>query len=140
MSSEYAKPLPIIDSDTEPYWRAAREHRLSLMRCAETGKFIHPPGPGSPFTGGTATEWVDLGGEITGQLYSYIVVHRAFGRGFVQEVPYVVGLVDVDQAPGVRITANVFGVAIDSLQVGMPLRMNWRDVTPDVSLPQWEAV
>lgn len=136
----HAKPLPSIDPDTAPYWRAAKEHRLSLMRCVETQRFIHPPGPGSPFTGGTETEWVDLGSDITGTLYSYIVVYRAFARGFAEDVPYVTALVDIDQAPGARIIANILDADPETLTIGQPLRMTWIDVTEDVTLPQWEIM
>lgn len=136
----YKKTLPVIDSDTAPYWNAAREHRLALMRCVQTKNYIHPPGPGSPFTGGDETEWVDLGGEISGTIYSFVVVHRPFGRGFRDEGPFVVALVDVDQAPGARITANVRSVDVNDVKIGQSVRMIWEDVTDEVSLPQWEKV
>lgn len=136
----YTKTLPIVDSDTAPYWEAAREHRLELMRCVETRQYIHPPGPGSPFTGTDNIEWVDLGSEITGTVYSYIVVHRAFGRGFAQDAPYVVALVDVDQAPGARITARILGVDHEIVEIDMPVRMIWEDVTDEITLPQWQVI
>lgn len=136
----YEKQLPGIDSDTAPYWQAAREHRLSLMRCTTTGNYIHPPGPGSPFTGTDETEWVDLGQDITGSVYSFIVVYRAFARGFAKDVPYVTAVVDVDQAPGARIIANIIGVDPEDVAIGSRCKMHWVDVTEDMTLPQWELI
>ena len=100
---------------------------------------MHPPGPGCPWCGGAELTWHTLGTDITGTVYSYIVVHRAFLRSFVDDVPYIVALVDVDGVPGVHITGNVLGVDPDEISIGMRVRMFWEERAPGRGVPQWQT-
>ena len=45
-------PVPVPDPDTEPYWAGLKNGKLTLCRCDDTGKWIHPPLERSRFTGG----------------------------------------------------------------------------------------
>jgi hypothetical protein len=83
--------------------------------------------------------WDDLGSDVTGRVYSFVVVHRAFLRSFLEDVPYAVALADVDGVDGVRITANVVGVEAGAVAIGMPVRMIWERRPDGVTVPQWEA-
>jgi hypothetical protein len=134
-----AKPVPIDDADQRPYWLAASRGELSLQRCASCGRYVHPPGPGCPRCGSADFVWDELGSDVTGSVYSFVVVHRAFLRSFLDEVPYVVALADVDGVEGVRITANVVGVEPAGVEIGMPVRMIWEQRPDGVTVPQWQA-
>jgi uncharacterized OB-fold protein len=136
------KPVPLDDQDQRPYWVAASEGRLSLQRCVSCGRFVHPPGPGCPHCGGAELIWDDLGSQITGQVYSFVVVHRAFLRSFLGDVPYVVALVELDDVGDtVRITGNVINVDdVADITVGTRVRMVWETRAPGVTVPQWEPV
>jgi uncharacterized OB-fold protein len=135
----FSKPLPLQDADQQPYWDAANRHELALQKCTSCGEFVHPPGPGCPWCGEGEFTWVNLGNEISGSVYSFIVVHRAFLQSFVDDVPYVIALIDVDGAPGIRITGNVAGVEPDQVSIGMRVRMFWEDRALGYSIPQWQA-
>lgn len=135
-----AKPLPaVLDPDARTYWSAAKQHRLSLQQCDRCSSFLYPPGPACPVCGAAQLTYKDLGSNITGKVYSYIVPHRAFVSGFAEEAPYAVLLVDVDQAPGVKILANLVNSSWQSAKIGMSVRMVWEDRTSDVAIPQWES-
>jgi uncharacterized OB-fold protein len=136
---QVAKPVPIDDADQRPYWLAAARGELSLQRCATCGRYVHPPGPGCPRCGGAELVWEELGSEITGRVYSFVVVHRAFLRSFLDEVPYVVALVELDGLDKVRITANVAGVDPGEVEIGLRVRMVWERRPDGVTVPQWEA-
>ena len=64
------------------------------------------------------------------------MIHRAPGEAFQTEAPYIVALVELEE--GVRIMANVRGVAPDEVSIGMRLRVAYADVTPEVTLPLFE--
>lgn len=81
---------------------------------------------------------MDLGKQVSGNLYSYIVTHRAFVPGFAEKVPYIVALVEVEQAGNAKLLVNLINCAPESVRIGMQLRLVWEDRTPDVSMPQWE--
>jgi hypothetical protein len=132
------KPLPLEDVDAEPFWKAAQQHVLSLMRCADCDNFVHPPGPRCPTCGtGEGLQWVDFGNDVHGTVYSYVVVDRAMLRSFVDETPYVVALCDVDGAEGVHVAGNVLGCQADDVHIGDRVTMTWEDRAPGWSLPQW---
>lgn len=133
------KPIPsLTDSDTLSYWRAAKEHRLALQHCGHCDKHLYPPGPSCPVCGSPDVHYRDMGSDITGRLYSYIVTHRAFVQGFAKDAPYIVALVEIDGLPLTRILANLNNCSVERVKIGMPVKMVWEDRTPEVSLPQWE--
>ncbi len=131
------KPVPYEVPDESPYWVAAAEHTLALQRCSACDKFVHPPRPGCPFCQSPETTWVTIGDQITGTIYTFVTVYRAFDPSFNADVPYIVALCDVDQAPGVRITANVIGDR-DGIEIGNRVKMTWEDRPGDFTAPQWE--
>jgi len=132
------KPLPNMqDADALPYWNAAKAHRLDLQCCPQCNVFLYPPGPTCPHCGGFDVPYNELGSLISGQLYSYIVTHRAFVPGFSDEVPYIVALVEVEQAGNIKLLANLINCKPENVRIGMPLKMVWEDRTPEISIPQW---
>jgi hypothetical protein len=107
-------PIPPENPDSAPYWRAAREERLEMQRCAGCGRFRFPPSLLCPHCHGEGAEWAPLSGR--GRIVSFSIVHRAPAPAFQARVPYVLALVDLEEGP--RMMANVVGegaleVAID---------------------------
>jgi Rubredoxin-like zinc ribbon domain (DUF35_N) len=39
----YAKPLPVLDAETQPFWDACRRGKLVLQRCKSCGHTRFPP-------------------------------------------------------------------------------------------------
>ncbi len=48
-----------VNKDTEPFWQAAKEHRLVAPQCADCGAFRLPP---TPFCPGCQSKSCELGG------------------------------------------------------------------------------
>ncbi|WP_375482375.1 Zn-ribbon domain-containing OB-fold protein [uncultured Mycobacterium sp.] len=95
-------PVPVPDADSAPYWEGLKQGKLMLCRCDDTGKWIHPPLERSRFTGGRV-HFEPVSGK--GTVYSFIVVRQALVPGRV--APYVVGLIELDEQPGLRINAVI---------------------------------
>ena len=72
-----------------------------------------------------------------GEVYSWVVVHHAPTASFQEETPYVVAWIELVEQAGLRILSNVVGCPPDEVHAGMRVRVEFRDVTPDVSLPQF---
>jgi uncharacterized OB-fold protein len=129
------KPIPSPDEDTRPYWEAATQHRLSLLRCTSCSHFRHPPKEACTVCGATEGEWVTVSGD--GTIYSFIVDHRNMVPGF--EGAYVVAIVNpVEGDEDVRIVANIRNCPIEDVSIGMPVKVLFEDVAPGVTLPQFE--
>ncbi len=129
MQEQIPRPLPQPNLDTQPYWDAAKQGKLVVQYCPQTGQYQHPPKPsmvGCRFD----FEWQEVKG--TGKIYSFTIVgppaHPAF------EPPYAVILVEIDDAPGVRIVANIKGVEPEKLEIGMPVKVQFETVE-DVPCP-----
>ena len=71
-------------------------------------------------------------------MFSWIVVRHPVPRDvYAQEVPYVVALITLDE--GVRIPSNIVGIAPEKLTANMPVRVTFRQATPEITLPLFEA-
>ncbi|MDX1483521.1 MAG: Zn-ribbon domain-containing OB-fold protein [Alphaproteobacteria bacterium] len=131
--SAYAKPLPVPTPETEPFWAAAREHRLTLPKCAECGTVRFPPAAHCPACGSGAHDWVDLSGN--GRVYSFVTYHRLYDKGWEGELPYVVAVIELEEGP--RILSTVTGCAPEDVACDMAVKVVFDDVTEDVTLPKF---
>jgi uncharacterized protein len=134
---EIPRILPELDGDNTPYWEAATRGELHLLRCEDCGRIVHPPRPGCAACAGSNQKWINLGGTVTGTVYTYVVVYKAFLPGYAQIVPYVIAVCDVDGAPGARVMANILNVAIEDVKIGMPVEMTWEKRSESITVPQW---
>jgi uncharacterized protein len=129
------KPLPLADEITSPYWAAALKHQLALQFCETCDRAVHLPAPSCPRCTGTALTWREHSGR--GTLYSYTVMHDSPGPGFADSLPYIVGVVEIDEQPGLLITTNVLDAAPAELRIGMPLEVTFEELAPDSVVPQF---
>lgn len=127
--------LPVPDAETAPYWEAAREGRLLIKRCTACGKAFFYPRTYCPACWSADTEWIETSGR--GTVYTFTVVHQNDLPPFNERVPYVVAIVELEE--GVRMTANVEGIAPEEVRCDMSVRVAFREEprTEDdvVSLP-----
>ena len=75
-----------------------------------------------------------------GVVFTYTVARHAYRPGI--PVPYVIALVELDDAPGLRIAATVVGCAPDRVYIGMPVsaREETRDgIAATVFVPRGPA-
>jgi hypothetical protein len=123
------------DRWTEPFWRAAREHRLVAPRCRQCGAFRMPP---TPFCWKCRTQdvdWVELSGR--GSVFTFNVTRQALLPFLREAVPYVVAVVELEGAPGVRLIGNVIDVDPAQVKIGMPVRVAWDDIDDETTIPRF---
>jgi uncharacterized OB-fold protein len=123
--------LPATDDETEPYWAAARDGRLLIKRCADCGATHFYPRPFCPVCWSAAVAWEEASGDAV--LYTWSVVHQNDLPPFPDRVPYVAAVVDLAEGP--RMMTNVVECDPDTLAVGMALRVAYRDLTDEVTVP-----
>jgi uncharacterized OB-fold protein len=126
-------PLPLADLDTQPFWDGCREGRLLVPRCRACGETRWPPGPMCPACRSAETDWIEASGR--GAVYSWVVVTHPVHPALVDQVPYVVGLVELDE--GVRIVSNITGCAPEEVVAEMPVEVYFEEVAEDVRLPNF---
>lgn len=115
---------PPVTQFTETFWRALDEGRLLTTRCLDCAGLTFPPKPICPACWGGRVEWVSLAGR--GWLRSFTEVWTA-PRRFAPEVPYVLGLVDLEE--GLRLLSRI-RAAYEELSVDQPVELVIRRARP----------
>lgn len=123
------------DRFTEPFWLAAREHQLVAPRCQSCGSFRMPPTPFCPRCRHQDVDWVELSGRAT--VFSFTIAHQALIPQLRDHLPYVVAMVEPDDAPGVRLATNLVDTETDDVRVGMAVEVVWDDVHERATVPRF---
>lgn len=121
--------LPIPSAADAPWYEAARQGRLLIQRSKGTGVHVWYPRRLAPGTLEDDLEWVEASGY--GTLYSFSVVHRTPNAEFADDVPYVLGLVDLDE--GVRLTTRIVDADPEALTIGTRVEVVLRPVGDDLA-------
>jgi uncharacterized OB-fold protein len=119
-------PLPDVAWEPlRPFWAGAARSELVLPRCASCARFVwYPDGPCRWCGSGTSREWTCVSGR--GRLFSWSIVHRAFIPQLAPLVPFVTGLVAIEEDPAVRLATLIVDCPHDRLRIDMPVHVTYR--------------
>jgi len=106
------------DTRLHRFFDRLRDGRLSTTRCTRDGTITWPPRTVCPRCHTAELAWVDLPG--TGRIYAFSAVLGGAPLGMEGEVPFAVGLVDLDGAP-LRLFGRIVGRSWTELSVGEPV-------------------
>jgi uncharacterized OB-fold protein len=135
-----AKPVPVPDEESAPFFDGARQGKLMLLRCRACATFMSPIAYlGVPlrrrcvgcFSG--ELEWAPSSGRAT--LYSFALMHQVYDEAFAAEIPYNIAVVETEE--GVRLTSQVVDCPNERLEVGMPLEVTFERMSDDVAVPKF---
>jgi uncharacterized OB-fold protein len=127
------RPLPARPEYEDPYWDGARRYELRLQRCARCDLTRYPLAPVCPHCFSEETTWSKASGR--GTLCSWTTYRQSFQPYFADKLPYVVGLVDLEEGP--RLTTNIVETSPDDLEIGMAVEVVFERVDDEVTLPQF---
>ena len=130
-------PIPADHPMHRFYWDAVKAGQLQLLRCHSCGHFIHYPRPICRWCASTDLAPEKISGR--GSLYSYTTVMQAGHPYFVDKVPYIIGVMEIDEEPGVRLPGGI-EAAEEDLTCGMPLEVVFRTINPTLTLPYFRPV
>ena len=100
------------------FFQNMRQGKLTTTKCKKCGNLLWPPRIVCPNCFGNEFEWVDLG--VEGELYAFTEVRIGAPLGFVQDVPFNVGLVKIG---GLLISTRIDNAKYDELKIGDKLRL-----------------
>jgi uncharacterized OB-fold protein len=134
-------PAPARDGLDAPYWEATRRHEILCQRCRACGAFQWGP------------EWIchrcrsfDVSWERVaprGRIFSWERVWHPVHPALRQACPYVVLLVELAEAGGVRMVGNVLGDPRAQVRIGEPVEAAFEDhddADPPYTLVQWRRI
>lgn len=130
----YQKPLPELHPEVEPFFRGGMRSELLIKRCGDCGTFQHYPRIICGNCLSKNTIWIRASGK--GTVYSYTITYQNLARGWREEVPYVLALVDL--AEGVRLMTNIVECDPKAVYVGMPVDVTWERVSEEgIAIPKF---
>jgi uncharacterized OB-fold protein len=122
--------IPRVSPEAAEYFAGSVRGELRVQRCRACGLHHHYPRLACPHCGRADLEWITASGR--GTLHSFTVVRQNGIPPFHEQVPFVVGLVDLDE-PGARFVAQLPTVAPDEARIGMRVRAEFRPASDRVA-------
>ena len=111
----YKKYVPTPEGlNLELHLAAVASGLVTIQRCTECGEHRHPPRWYCPACHSDRYEFVSVAG--TGTLYSMAINHFTIDRAWIDEVPYITAVVELDEGP--RIVGELRGVAPGEAALG----------------------
>lgn len=129
--------LPRVGKDNEHFWRGGAHGELRILHCDACETWVHPPQPVCPECLATTLTPCAVSGRAT--LATYTVNRNRWIPGF--DPPYAIGIVELPEQSGLRLTTQIVGVEFDDIRIGMPLRVRfevWEDGDERVHIPLFE--
>ena len=130
-----SRPVPVVNEQSAPFWRAAAEHVLAIARCSECAAFTHPPDVVCPHCGTTSPEFAFTAVSGEGTVRSWVVMHQSFLPGFRADLPFVLVDVELAEQPDLRLIGRLVDGVDARLAVGAAVRVTFEDLRPGLSVP-----
>jgi uncharacterized OB-fold protein len=130
------RPVPIPDAVSAFYWDNAKAGRLTVQGFEGTDILQHPPSPVPEVPGGGDGKPIAVQVSGRGTLFAFTVLHQPFHPGFVDAMPLIIGLTELDDAPRVRILTNIVDADPRELRCGLPMEVVFEQ-RGEFALPQF---
>lgn len=122
---------------TSPYstffWEGCRKHELRLPKCRACGNLWFYPTPRCTRCLEPAGDWIVSSGR--GTLYSYSAVHHPLHASLANLVPYIVGVVALEE--GIRMMSNIVGAEEKQLRLNMPVQVVFQTLSTGAVMPHF---
>ena len=128
-------PRPEATDLDRPYWTGLRERRLVVQRCVPCRSWRFGPEHLCPFCQSFHYDWEEV--EASGLIYSWERVWHPVHPALDGATPYVVVLVEIPKAGGVRMIGNLLGDPRAPVAIGQPVAGVFEDHA-SYTLLQWK--
>lgn len=129
------RPLPELTAENTAFWTGGERGELMIAFCDDCAVAIHPPQVLCPGCGGENVAARPVAG--TGTVYTFTVNHQPWYPDM--KVPFALAVIDVDGAPGVRVTAEVIDTDPETVRIGQRMAISFQP-SGDVWLPLWRPL
>ncbi|MCW3986089.1 MAG: zinc ribbon domain-containing protein [Candidatus Bathyarchaeota archaeon] len=100
------------------FFKNLKEGRLTTTKCKECGELLWPPRVVCSGCLSDELEWVDLG--VEGELYAFTEMRAGAPLGFVQDVPFCIGMVKIG---GLLISARIDNAKYEDLKISEKVQL-----------------
>ena len=135
MSDVRAKPIPVADEVSAPFWDAVRERRLVVQRCAACGYYNHPPRRVCDACLSQDLTFAPVTGK--GKIYSFTIMHQRDVAGFENEAPFINLVVELSEQPMLLMVSDLSHTERDRVRVGAAVVVYFEDRGDGSVIPQF---
>lgn len=134
--------VPVPDDDGAPFWTYAARSELRVQACADCDELRFPPRPCCPHCQSFDSTWRLMSGR--GRIWSYVVPHPPLLPAYAAHAPYNAIIVELADAPRIRLVGNLLtgadapldSVDPDRLRIGARVQVVFSD-RDGTALPNW---
>jgi uncharacterized OB-fold protein len=119
-------PAPIVTSETQGFWNAAREGRFVVPTCSACGRAHWYPRAICPFCSSEKVQRRDASGR--GTIYTFSVMRRA-------KEPYAIAYVTLAEGP--TMMTNIVDCDFDKLSIGQAVSVVFKDTENGPPVPMF---
>lgn len=113
------RPRPRLDAVNRAFWTGGAQGDLNITHCGDCGGFTHPP---REFCRHCQSENVAPRAVAgTGVIDTYTINFQPWLPSL--QVPFVIARVRLDDAPGVIVTTNIVGCAVEAVDIDDRVRV-----------------
>jgi uncharacterized protein len=114
-----------IDHDNKHFYRGWLQKRLLMNRCADCGRWHHPPQPICPECWSGDVAPTEVSGR--GTVHLLIRLHQGPPAAGVDYAagPYPVVVVELQEQPALRYTSTIVNYDSGDLRIGAPVVLTW---------------
>ncbi len=130
------KPLPVLTEESRPFWEGCQHGKLLLQYCSECHQYQFYPRLYCMQCSSNELQWVEVSGH--GIIYSYTIIHQNKSPEFVNDTPYYVAIVQLEEGP--RMLSNIVEGDATALRVDLPVTVVFDQVTDTITLPRFRPL
>jgi uncharacterized OB-fold protein len=136
-------PLPTTDDHDAEFWAAALRGEVAVQKCGSCGKLRFPPRNMCPHCQSMEIAWQTMSGQ--GTIWSFCIPHPPLLPAFNDMAPYAVIVVELEDAPDIRLVGNLVdgpegalnSVDPSTIRIGEKVTAVFAPMEEDVSLIRW---
>ena len=125
------KALPPITPESKEFWAACERSQLLIQQCDDCGKFQFYPRILCTSCGSASVTWMETSGR--GRIKSFTIIRRAVSEAYEPDVPYVIGLIELDEGP--TMMSKVLASDVSTVSIGEPVTVSFERYTEQVCVP-----
>lgn len=126
--------LPDIeDKEGIAFWEGTRQGEIRFPKCRSCHRFHWYLCVLCPFCHSPNIEWQTVTSQP--KVFTWTCVRWKLGPLFDIQGPYIVALVEFDEAPGLYLATNLIGCQPEEVHIGMPLEIVFQRVNDKVTMP-----
>lgn len=130
------RPRPDPMEPARPFFEGAAQGKLMVQRCPSCSNYTFYAHYVCPTCQHAPLDWVEAAG--TGTVYTFTIVNQHGLPYFANKVPYVYGVVTLDEGP--RLVTNIEGIDPADVRCDMKVRASFEDIGDGMAVPIFRPV